>query len=53
MAPEAVPTIDPPAVKYTIQVGAYSNRDYAEAELKRVKAAGFDAYIVAKEEAKQ
>ena len=54
VAPEQTPTVDPPAkIKYTIQVGAYSNREYAEAELKRVKAAGFDAYIVAKEEAKQ
>ena len=49
--PERVPTIDPPAAEiYTIQLGAYKVREYAEAELKRVKAAGFgDAYIVAKE----
>lgn len=32
-------------VIYRIQVGAFENRDYAEDYLKKVKAAGFDAFI--------
>lgn len=31
---------------YRVQVGAFRNRDNAEAMLKQVKAAGFDAFIV-------
>lgn len=31
---------------YTVQVGAFSNKDNAEKFLKKIKAAGFDAFIV-------
>lgn len=36
-----------PATKtiYRVQVGAYSKRENAEAQLKKIKAAGFDAFI--------
>ncbi len=30
---------------YRVQVGAYRNRDYAEAILEKLKAAGFDGYV--------
>ena len=33
-------------ILYRIQVGAYSEKSYAEAALKKIKAAGFDAFIV-------
>lgn len=32
----------PPAVMYRVQVGAFTNKDYAENYLQKVKAAGFD-----------
>lgn len=33
------------AVFYHVQVGCFQNRDYAEAMLEKVKAAGFEAFI--------
>ena len=49
-APEqpVVPEPEQPAEPqpwYRVQVGAYRNRDYAEAMLKKLKAAGFDGYV--------
>lgn len=41
---EKVP--EAPAVLYRVQVGAYTVKKNAEAQLARVKAAGFDAFIV-------
>ena len=35
------------AVKYTVQVGAYSKKENAEAMLKKLKKAGFDGFIKA------
>lgn len=33
-------------VRYRVQVGAYSNKAHAEAQQKKVEAAGFDTYMV-------
>lgn len=44
-APSSGPTTEPP-VLYRVQVGAYHKRAYAEAQLAKVKSAGFtDAFI--------
>lgn len=34
-------------VKYTVQIGAYSKKENADAMLKKIKAAGFDGFIKA------
>ena len=44
-----VPTVEKPTedkVRFRVQVGAFRNRDYAEAYVKTLKKAGFDAFVV-------
>lgn len=43
--PAPKPPVEPDAVKYRVQIGAYKNRENAQAQVDKLKRAGFDAII--------